>query len=139
MKLRTVRRADDGGEDINLAPLIDMTFLLLIFFMVTTTFTSDAEMRIDRPGAASGTPSVEGTVRVAVTASGTVLVQDRVVEVYMLQSTLEPLLRPLNDPRVIVVSDQSVTADRLIDVVDQCRLAGAAHVAVAVEEDGHGG
>jgi biopolymer transport protein ExbD len=124
----------DNSSDIDLSPLIDMTFLLLIFFMVTTTFVDDVEMRIERPGASSAETVQQRSIRVAVTASGNVFVNGELVDVYMLQSTLRPALEQVESRHVVVVADRSVLTEQLVEVIDQCRLAGARDVALAVEQ-----
>jgi len=136
MKRFSLQPMADNSSEIDLSPLIDMTFLLLIFFMVTTTFVDDVEMRIERPGAASGETVQQRSIRVAVTASGNVLVNGVVVDVYMLQSALHPLLEHDETPHVVIVADRSVLTEQLVEVIDQCRLAGARDVALAVEQSG---
>ena len=126
----------DNSSEIDLSPLIDMTFLLLIFFMVTTTFVDDVEMRIERPGASSAETVQQRSIRVAVTASGNVFVNGELVDVYMLQSTLRPALQQVESRHVVVVADRSVLTEQLVEVIDQCRLAGASDVALAVEQSG---
>lgn len=130
--MRARRRPRAAGE-INLSPLIDMTFILLIFFMVTTTFVRDAELGIQRPGAASAEASQQRTLRVSLDRAGRVFVDARPVRAWMLQSRVRALLQRNPIKKVVVVADRRVDTGRLVDTVDQCRLAGAAEVAVAVE------
>ena len=126
------RDAEGDGDTINLSPLIDMTFLLLIFFVVSSTLVDDAQIPIERPSATSGTAVEARVVRVTVGAED-LAVAGEPVSSWMLGPTLRARLAELEDPRVLDVTDQAVTADRLVHVVDECRLAGAQHVGVAVE------
>ncbi len=130
MRARRQRRA---LGDVNLSPLIDMTFILLIFFMVTTTFVRDAELRIQRPGAQAAQASEQRTLRVSLDRAGRVFVDAQPIRPWMLQPRLRALLARHPVKKVIVVADRRVDTGKLVDTVDQCRLAGAAHVAVAVE------
>lgn len=136
MKRFVLSPMSDNSSEIDMSPLIDMTFLLLIFFMVTTTFVDDVEMRIERPGASSAETVQQRSIRVAVTASGNVLLNGVLVDVYMLQSALRPLLENSESRHVVVVADRSVLTEQLVEVIDQCRLAGARDVALAVEQSG---
>lgn len=130
---RMLRRAQDGeGDTINLSPLIDMTFLLLIFFVVSSTLVKDAEIPIERPTASSGAAVDARVVRVTV-GTEALAVAGEPVSSWMLGPTVQARLAEVEDPRVLVVTDRAVPADRLVEVVDACRLAGAAHVGVAVE------
>lgn len=126
------RNGDGDGDTINLSPLIDMTFLLLIFFVVSSTLVDDAEIPIERPSASSGERVDASVVRVSVGVDA-LAVAGEPVSPWMLETTVRARLSELEDPRVLVVTDRSVDAARLVKVVDDCRLAGAMHVGVAVE------
>ncbi len=118
---------------INLSPLIDMTFLLLIFFMVTTTFVRDLAVEIERPGAQSVVVADPRALRVAVDRRGGVYVEDRLVKIWMLQGRLREQLQRSRVKSVLVVADSDLPTGLLVEVVDQCRLAGAGEVGLAVE------
>jgi biopolymer transport protein ExbD len=128
-------RGEDEGDTVNLSPLIDMTFLLLIFFVVSSTLVDDIEIPIERPGASSGAPVETKALRVAVTGDETVAVDGEPVPRWMVEPRVRHVLGAHPSGRVLVVADRRVEADLLVDVVDQCRLAGAKHVAVAVKEE----
>lgn len=136
IRRRLSRRGDAEGEGdtINLSPLIDMTFLLLIFFVVSSTLVDDAEIPIERPSASSGSSVDASVVRVTVGAEA-LAVAGEPVSSWMLGPTVRARLAEIEDPRVLVVTDRSVAAERLVRVVDECRLAGAMHVGVAVEAE----
>jgi biopolymer transport protein ExbD len=136
MSRRLSRRGLGGEEDssVNLSPLIDMTFLLLIFFVVSSTFVDDVEIPIERPGAASGAEAGAHALRVAVTREQRVAVEGEVVPRWMVEVRMRHLLDGHPSGRVLLVVDRQVNAEVLVDVVDQCRMAGARHVGVAVRE-----
>ncbi len=132
-RLRRHRRADDAGIDIS--PLIDMVFILLIFFMVTTTFVKDAKVELERPSAASATRASTKALRVTLARNGDVYVDARPVRPWMVQSQVRSFLQAGGDRPVLVITDRGVRAEQLIEVVDQCRLAGAKDVAVATDRE----
>ena len=121
-------------EELNIAPLLDMVFILLIFFMATTTFVRDTMVDLERPGARSAAPSADRAVRVAVGYQGALLIDAMPVTPWMLQARVHEALARGSWDTVLVIADRRVDTGRLVEVVDQCRLAGAAHVGVAVEE-----
>lgn len=129
------RRTDRGPDDegVNLSPLIDMTFLLLIFFAVTSTFVRDAAVDITRPSAQTAAAIEATAVRVQLDARGAIWVETQPTDRWMVQRRVRDQLRALESDRVLVIADASVAAQRLVEVVDQCRLAGADSVAVAAE------
>ena len=129
------RRREKKNMGVDISPLIDMVFILLIFFMVTTTFVKDMKLELDRPSASSAKRSSSKAIRVYVDRAGAVYVEDQPVKPWMLQSRVSDLLSGGDDNPVLVITDKLVPAEKLIEVVDQCRMAGAADVAVATEAE----
>lgn len=115
-----------------MAPLIDMVFLLLIYFAVTSSFSRDAKIDLERPVARSGVTLEDQPVRVSVQRSGALFLEDRAVSEWTLQSLVRDELERSPSRTVLVTADRLTPTEKLVDVVDQCRLAGAADVGVAV-------
>lgn len=128
---RRHRKSNDSGIDIS--PLIDMVFILLIFFMVSTTFVKDMDIDIDRPKATSGAPASTKAIRIYIGKAGDTYLDGQPVRPWVIQSRLRDLLQAGTSESVLVVADENVAARRLIEVVDQARLAGATDVGVATE------
>ncbi len=124
---------EEGSIDIS--PLIDMVFILLIFFMVTTTFVKDMKLELDRPSAASSVSASTKSIRVFIDQFGDIYVDNQPVRIYSLQSKLRDLLRLSTDKTVLVITDETVPAKRVLEVVDQSRLSGATDVGVATEQE----
>lgn len=132
--MRYIRKREiNTGVDIS--PLIDMVFILLIFFMVSTTFVKDLKLDVERPGAASAKRASTKAVRVHVERSGAVYLDGQPVKPWMLQSRIRDLLRSGASPTILVITDRLVPAEKLVEVVDQCRLGGAKDVGVATEKE----
>lgn len=129
------RRRSAGQQDIDISPLIDMVFILLIFFMVSTTFVKDMKVELERPGAASATRASSKSLRVVIDSSGNIFVDGAAVRPWMVQSRVREYLKSASAKSVLVVTDRRVAAERLVEVVDQCRLAGAKDVGVATEKE----
>lgn len=124
---------------VDLTPMIDMTFILLIFFMVSTTFVKDMKIDIDRPGAKTQAVASTKAVRVYIAKTGEVLLEGEPVRIWALQGHLRDLLKGMTGKSVLVVTDAAVNSGRLVEVVDQARMAGAEDVGVAtVAEAGEG-
>lgn len=133
------REKKEGIQDINISPLIDMVFILLIFFMVSTTFVKDMKLDLNRPAASSATTASTKAVRIYIDNLGEIYLDGEPVRVWVIQSRIRDLLGASTTKSVLVVTDDGVPAGRLVEVVDQVRLAGATDVGVAtVEEAGAG-
>jgi len=130
------RRSSSEGSEMDISPLIDVVFILLIFFMVTTTFVKDMQLELERPGASSGSTASTKALRVYIDRGGGVYVDDAPVKVWMLQSRVRDYLRDASSGTVLVVADRSVVTERLIEVIDQCRLGGAEDVGVITDAEG---
>ena len=120
---------------VDISPLIDMVFILLIFFMVSTTFVKDMKLDLDRPGASSAGAANSKAIRVYIDNQSKVYVDGQPTRVWVLQSKVRELLKTGGASSVLVVTDKNVPADKLIEVVDSCRLAGAKDVGVATENE----
>jgi len=122
------------SDEFNISPLIDIVFILLIFFAVSTTFVRDMKLDLERPSAESSTRASTKAVRVYLDRAGNVYIDEQPVKVWMLQSRIREQMRVSTGKQVLVITDQLIPAQKLIDVVDQCRLGGALEVGVATEE-----
>lgn len=130
------RNRESESQEIDMSPLIDMVFILLIFFMVSASFVKDMDLEINRPKASSSTPSSNKAIRVFIDNQGNTYMDGQAVRSWVIQSRLRELLSRKNDSTVLIVTDEKVPASRLIEVVDQCRLAGAMDVGVVTEQEG---
>ncbi len=124
---------EEDEAQIDISPLIDMVFILLIFFMVSTTFVKDMQVELNRPGASSATAASSKSIRVYIDKFNKVYVDGQLTRVWVLQSKVRELMKANNNKSVLVVTDKGVAAERLIEVVDMCRLAGAKDVGVATD------
>jgi len=129
------RKKEDRLQEVDISPLIDMVFILLIFFMVSTTFVKDMKLELDRPSASSASKASSKVIRVYIDKYGETYVDQQPVKVWAIQGKVRDLLRTSTSKSILVITDQAVQAQRLIEVVDQCRTAGAKDVAVATEKE----
>jgi len=132
MRLRPKKQEVDN---VDVSPLIDMVFILLIFFMVTTTFVKDMKLDLNRPSAASASKSDSKVVRVYIDNTSQVYIDNQPVQLWAIQSKIRDLLRTSTEKSVLVISDDSIPVETLIDVVDECRMSGAKDVAVSTSKE----
>ena len=137
--MRRMRERTDEQQTVDISPLIDMVFILLIFFMVSTTFVKDMQLDLERPTAGSASTASTQAIRLYIDNAGDTFLDGQPIQVWVIQSRLRELLSGMSDPSVLVVTDENVPAGRLVEVVDQARMAGAGDVGVAtVAEAGAG-
>ena len=129
------RQKEQNVDNVDVSPLIDMVFILLIFFMVTTTFVKDMKLDINRPSAASASLSNEKVIRVYIDNNREIYIDNQAVKIWALQSKLRDMLRSSVDKAVLVVTDTEIPVDSLIDVIDECKQSGAQDVAVSTTKE----
>ena len=130
-----IRPKKQDVDHVDVSPLIDMVFILLIFFMVTTTFVKDMKLDLNRPSAASASKADSKVVRVYIDNTAQVYIDNQPVQLWAIQSKLRDLLRTSTDKSVLVISDDTIPVEVLIDVVDECRMSGAKDVAVSTQKE----
>ena len=130
-----IRPKKQEVDTVDVSPLIDMVFILLIFFMVTTTFVKDMKLDLNRPSAASASKADSKVVRVYIDNTSQVYIDNQPVQLWAIQSKIRDLLRTSTEKAVLVISDDSIPVETLIDVVDECRMSGAKDVAVSTSKE----
>ncbi|MEA3369842.1 MAG: biopolymer transporter ExbD [Campylobacterota bacterium] len=129
------RQKNQNVETVDVSPLIDMVFILLIFFMVTTTFVKDMQLELNRPSAASASLADTKVLRVYIDNSSEIYIDNQPVKLWAVQSKLRDLLRTATEKSVLIVTDTDIPVNVLIDVVDECRQSGAKDVAVSTTKE----
>lgn len=123
--------AEDNAEPgIDMSPLIDCVFILLIFFIVTTVFVEETGVEVDRPQAASAARLEKTSILIALTDKGQVVYGGKEIGIGGVQPTVRRQLQKENVP-VIVQADSASQSGLLVRVIDEAKLAGAQKVSVA--------
>jgi len=133
MRFRRPLTETEELSEINMSPLIDMVFILLIFFIVTTTFVEETGIEVDKPQAASAAVLDKNSILLAITAQGQVVYGGQEVGV----GGVRPLVRRLSESEplpVIIQVDKTAAAGIVVRVLDEAKLGGAKNVSVATEQ-----
>ncbi len=121
---------DDSEATVDISPLIDCVFILLIFFIVTTTFVEETGIEVDKPQAASSVDLEQTSILLAITGQGEIVYGGRKIGVAGVQPLVKRMMQKEKVP-VIVQADQNVRSGLLVRVIDEAKLAGAAKVSIA--------
>ncbi|WP_194436715.1 ExbD/TolR family protein [Vibrio fluminensis] len=129
------RHSEDSAEQANvdMTPLIDVVFILLIFFILSASFQQQNQIRVERPNSQVTDSISSVSLTVAVDEQGQVWLDNQAVEVAMLTSRVQQKAAQANNVSVVIDVDKSVDSGRLIQVIDKVRIAGVNNVAVATE------
>jgi len=125
--------ADESSEaGIDMSPLIDCVFILLIFFIVTTTFVEETGVEVDKPQAASAERLEKSSILIALTSKGEVVYGGREIGIGGVQALVRRMIQKEQLP-VIIQADAASPAGLLVRIIDESKLAGATKVSVAAK------
>ncbi|MBN2452326.1 MAG: biopolymer transporter ExbD [Lentisphaeria bacterium] len=133
-RLGSIGTTNAESAEINLSPLIDMVFLLLIFFMVTTVFVQETGVEVEKPRAASAEDLQKHAVLLAVTRDGAIAYGGQTIGLSRVRGLVARLLTVREMP-VIILADEGSATGRVVEVIDQCKLGGAKQVSLAARRD----
>ncbi|NWK54846.1 biopolymer transporter ExbD [Verrucomicrobiaceae bacterium N1E253] len=123
--------SSDSTSEINISPLIDVVFILLIFFIVTTVFVDEAGVEVNKPRAASSEDLEKNAILIAVTANGRVYQGGRNIGVGGVRSVIAALLEGDEEMPVIIQGDADANHGTIVKVIDAAKIAGAKSVSLA--------
>lgn len=119
---------------IDISPMMDMVFILLIFFIVTSTFTRETGIDVTKPKASSAKELAKESILIGITRQGTVHINETQVNLSSLQTILKQMMVESPDRPVIIVSDRDAPSGAIVDVLDECNIAKVRKVSISAEE-----
>lgn len=125
---------DDENEEINMTPMLDVVFIMLIFFIVTATFVKESGIDVNRPEAATAVKKERANILVAISDKGEIWINKRQVDERAVQANIERLKAENPQGSVVIQADQKATTDKLIKVMDAARAAGVFDVSIAAQD-----
>ena len=134
INVRQSLRRSSKTKGINMAPLIDMVFILLIFFMVTTSFVKETGIDVQRPTASTTVLKEKGNILIGVSADGLVFLDRKQIDIRSVRAHIERCLAENPEGAVVIVADKASHTGVVIQVMDQCHLAGATNVSIAASK-----
>lgn len=124
------------GVQAPLTSLIDIVFLLLIYFLLTTNFIADEGIDIKLPSAEAAAPQVMENITVLVDVEGRIWLDGELLALNTLFKRLQTLLPETREGLVVVKADKGVVLEKAVAVMDVAKAAGASRLCLATENDG---
>jgi biopolymer transport protein ExbD len=131
MRQRRARRTTES--EVNLTPMLDVVFIMLIFFIVTASFVKEAGIDISRPSAGTAERKERGNIMIAITANDQVWMDRRQVNPRALRANIERLHAENPQGSVVIQADKDSKNGLLVQVMDAARAAGVGNVSLAAE------
>ncbi len=120
--------------EINITPMLDIVFIMLIFFIVTTSFIKETGIDPNRPEAATAAVVERGNILIAISLADHIWMNKRRVEMNQVRAMVEAAIAENPESSVIIIADEEASTGMLIDLMDQVRLGGVARISVAAEK-----
>lgn len=120
---------------IEMGPLMDIVFILLIFFVVSSSFTRETGVDVTKPQAQSASQLEKENILIAITREGSIHIHERQVDMASLQDILKQILAKTPDREVVVIADKGAVTGTLVQVIDACNLSGVKKVSIAAQAD----
>lgn len=131
----SVRKRARKDVEIAIVNLVDVIFILLIFFIMTTTFSKETGIDITKPAAGSAGQLEKENIMIGIGKEGTIHVGERQVDLAMLGALLRRELAEDAEKAVVIVGDRDADMGVVVDVMDECNLAGVRKVSVAANQE----
>jgi biopolymer transport protein ExbD len=135
INVRNTLRGGGSEVNINMGPLVDMVFLLLIFFVVTTSFVKETGIDVQRSTAATAERKDRGNIMLGISADGQVYMEGKRIDVRSVRALVERALAEDPESGVVIVADKDSNTGTVVQAMDQCRLAGAVNVSLAARQE----
>jgi biopolymer transport protein ExbD len=131
--MRRRRAREREASEVNLTPMLDVVFIMLIFFIVTASFVKEAGIDVSRPPAATAERKERGNILIAITETNQIWMDRRHVDPRSLRANIERMHAENPQGSVVIQADEKSHNGLLVRVMDAARLAGVKNVALAAE------
>lgn len=132
MRRRMMR--DEEDDDINLTPMLDIVFIMLIFFIVTASFIKESGIDVNRPGAVTTESKKRASILIAIDEEGRIWMDKRQIDIRAVRANIERIRAENPQGSVVVQADKESKNGLLVQVMDSARLAGVENVSIAAKE-----
>ena len=125
---------DSKADEINVSPLIDIVFILLIFFIVTASFVKESGIEVNRPDASTSNAKPRANILIAISDTGEIWINKRRVDESQVRANIERMHAENPQGTVVIQADEEAKTKQLVAVMDAARAAGVYDVSLATEE-----
>ncbi len=125
--------AEIEDSTIDMTPMLDIVFIMLIFFIVTTSFVKESGVSVSRPSASTASEDKKGNIMVAIKPNGEIWIDKRSIDVRSVRANIEKLRAETPESGVVIQADTDSRTGLLVQVMDQIRLAGVSNISIAAD------
>ncbi|MGM0525849.1 MAG: ExbD/TolR family protein [Pseudomonadota bacterium] len=129
------RNREEEDAAIDMTPMLDIVFIMLIFFIVTTSFVKEAGIQVNKPEANQANKEPSANIFIAIRDTGEVWMDKRQVDVKRVAANLERMLAEQPTDLVVIQADKGAEHGRVVEVMDQIKEAGIDKISIAAENN----
>ncbi|WP_395374362.1 ExbD/TolR family protein [Marinicella sp. W31] len=129
------RHFHEDEAEINITPMLDVVFIMLIFFIVTTSFVKETGVDISRPSSSQAKQVKKGNILVAIKDDGAIWINKQQVEIRAVRSRIEKMYAENPEASAVIIADRGSRTGDLVQVMDQIKSAGVSSISIAAEKD----
>jgi biopolymer transport protein ExbD len=134
-KKRGSLAVEEDENEINLTPMLDVVFIMLIFFIVTATFIKEAGIQVERPDALTADPQEDAAILIAISANDEIWIDREERDPRIVRSIIERLHAENPKGSIVIQADEGSTHETLVIVMEAAKAAGVTNVAIASDTD----
>ena len=135
MRKNLFQYVEEEEAEINLTPMLDVVFIMLIFFIVTASFVKESGLDVNRPDAPTAVKKESANILVAIGASNEIWIRGRRIDPRAVRANIERMHAENPEGAVIIQADKKAFTETLVLVMDSARQAGVFNVSIAAETD----
>ena len=128
------RHFHEDEAEINITPMLDVVFIMLIFFIVTTTFVKETGVDISRPSSSQAKQVKKGNILVAIKEDGVIWINKQEVDLRAVRSRVEKMHAENPEASAVIIADRGSRTGDLVEVMDQIKSAGVESISIAAEK-----
>ena len=132
MRRQRVRQEEDA--DIDITPMLDIVFIMLIFFIVTATFVKESGIDVTRPDAETAVKQNRVAILIAIRDNNEIWINRRKIDLASVRANVEKLHAENPQGGAVIQADRQAETGVLVEIMDQVRLAGVGAISIAAEE-----
>jgi len=126
---------EEEGEEINLTPMLDVVFIMLIFFIVTATFIKEAGIQVERPDTVTADPQEDASILIAISAKDEIWIDKQERDPRDIRGIIEKLHGENPKGSIVIQADEDSTNEKLVMVLEAAKAAGVENVSIASDNE----
>jgi biopolymer transport protein ExbD len=134
-KKRNLNRVDEEENEINLTPMLDVVFIMLIFFIVTATFIKEAGIQVERPDTVTADSQDDASILIAISENDEIWIDRQERDPRAIRAVIERLHAENPKGSIVIQADEESTHEMLVIVMEAAKAAGVTNVAIASDND----